>query len=173
MNSSIKNAIIACVVLIGFLFAGSLIVKKDNKFPATYFQEVKHDGYQPSPAVWKVDISPKLASEKAKEIPGHIFLKVLGFILIGGVVVLIILGATDRIGLFEKSPGGTAILFVLLAGYLFCQYGATSPIEANNYVNLSPSEFTRITNVSDSTAKYVTDNSAKDLEKLFDKPMIK
>lgn len=173
MKSSIKNAIIGCLVLIGILIVGSLIVNKDNKFPVTYFQEVKHDGYQPSPAVWKVDISPKLSSEKAKELPGHVFLKVLGFVCVGGVIVLIFLGATDKVSIFEKSMGGTAILFILLAGYLFCQYGATSPIEANNYVNLSPSDFTRITNVSDSTAKYVTDNSAKDLEKLFDKPMIR
>jgi hypothetical protein len=174
MKTPIKNAIIGLLALIASLiFVAEVIVKKDDKFPVTYFSEQKRANFESAPAEYRVDISPKLALEKAKELPAHKILKVISYIAVGGVVILIILGAADKTDIFVQGNGGQWLCYILLAVYLFTQYGASSAILTNNSVNVAPADFIKITNVSDTTVKYVKDNSGKDLEKLFDKPLIR
>jgi hypothetical protein len=172
----LKGAIIACVALITFFIGvNKFIIQKDDKFSVTYFQEVKHPGYESSAAGWKVDISPKLALEKAKEQPNHIIMKIAGYLCFGAALVLILLAAADVIGVFENGFNNNLwILFALMVAFCGFEYGAYGAILQNNYVSLSVDEFKKITNVEDTSVKYVHDNEAKDLEKLFDeKPIIK
>jgi hypothetical protein len=176
MTKQLKGAIIACVALLAFFIGvNKFIIQKDNKYPVTYFQEVKHDGYEASEAGWKVDISPKLALEKAKEQPSHIIMKVAGYLCLGIAIVLILLAAADKIAIFDGGFNNRLyILFALLVGFCGFEYGAYGAILQNNYISLSTQDFTKITNVSDTTVKYIHDNETKDLEKLFDeKPIIR
>lgn len=171
-----KGVIIACVALIAFFISvNQFIIKKDDKYPVTYFQEVKHPGYESSAAGWKVDIAPKLALEKAKEQPNHIIMKIAGYLCFGTALALILLAGADKISLFEKGFNNNLfILFGLMVGFCGFEYGAYGAILQNNYVSISVDEFKKITNVDDTSVKYVHDNDAKDLEKLFDeKPLIK
>jgi hypothetical protein len=176
MTKQLKGAIIACVALIAFFIGvNQFIIKKDDKFPVTYFQEVKHDGYEASAAGWKVDISPRLALEKAKEQPSHIIMKIAGYLCLGAAIVLFLLAAVDKIAILEKGFNNNLyILFGLLVAFAGFEYGAYGAILQNNYVSISVDEFKKITNIDDTSVKYVQDNEAKDIEKLFDeKPIIR
>ncbi len=99
-----KGVIIACVALIAFFIGvNQFIIKKDDKFPVTYFQEVKHPGYESSAAGWKVGIAPALALKKAKEQPNHLVMKIAGYLCFGAALALILLAGADVIGIFEKG----------------------------------------------------------------------
>ncbi len=172
MNSSIKTALILTLAWLGvFIFAKQVIVKKDNKYPVTYFQQVDREGYESTPAQWKIDISPALSLEKAKELKSYsimsglaIFFLILSliFIWVVGLDLLIFNGSTPR-----------WVLILLLLGYISFEYGAHSSVVSNNYVSVTDAEFQKMTNITDKSVKFVKDNENKDIEKLFDKATIR
>lgn len=173
MKSSLKNAIILAVIwAVGLLAINQFVVKKDDKFPVVHYDKVERVGYNAVPAEWKIDISPKLAFEKVSDEPSRKVTSSLGIVLLSlGFIWLILLGA--EVVEFKNIFIGWGVLFALLLGYLVCQYSTYSNVLVNNSVTVSEVDFQKMTGVSDKTVKYVSDNENKDIEKLFDKPMIK
>ncbi len=173
MKSSLKNALILAVIWsIGLFAVNQFVVKQDDKFPVVHYEKVERVGYNAVPAEWKIDISPKLAFEKVSEEPSRKLTSSFGVVLLAlGFIWLILLGA--EVVEFKKNFIAEGVLFALLLGYLVCQYSTYSNVLVNNSVTVSEADFQKMTGVTDKTVKYVTDNENKDIEKLFDKPIIK
>jgi hypothetical protein len=172
MSSQIKNAIFLSLVFLGVFFsAKQFIVKKDHKFPVTYISAVERPGYETAPAEWRIDISPALALEKTKEFGNHKAMAIIAIIFLVASIAWIFVSATDILNLKGSTPN--YVLFLLLLGYLGFEYGAYSGALVNNTVSVPEAQFEKMTGVKDHTVKYVTDNENKDIEKLFDKPIVR
>ena len=172
MSNQIKHAILLSLVFLGVFFVSrQVIVKKDHKFPVTYFQSVERPGYETAPAEWKIDISPALALEKTKEFGNYKVMATIAFLFLIASIVWIFLLATNRVTL--KGSSSNLVLFLLLAGYLGFEYGAYSSALVNNSVSIPAAQFETMTGVKDHSVKYVKDNENKDIEKLFDKPIVR
>lgn len=172
-KSSLKNAILLSVLwIVGLLVVDKFVVKDNAKFQVQYSAQVDRDGYEPYPAGWTISISPKLAFEIVKNEPDRKFFSITAILCLVGAVVFLILLGLDKINVTHKLLP-SAVLFLLLMGYMFCQYGKYSDILVNNYVTISEQQFEKITGIKDKDVKYIYDNENKDVEKLFDKPIIK
>lgn len=172
MSTQIKTAILLSLAFLGVFFASKqFIVKKDHKFPVTYYQSVPRANYEAAPAEWKIDISPALALEKSKEFSNHKLMAGIAIFFLIASVVWIFLIATDTV--FIKGISPSLALFVLLTCYVGFEYGAYSGVLVSNSVSVSEAKFEEMTGVKDHSVKYVSDNENKDIEKLFEKPIIR
>ena len=134
-------AIAAGIILLFQVFVW--YVKSNDTFKVTHFPVVEQTTTESGGYVagalesYKVDISPALAFEKAKEHNGW-------WVTIGMIILILIAAFASLVAtnvLEIDSAGASRTCYVGLCLVAGCWFGAHSSIFASNYVELSPEKY--------------------------------
>lgn len=135
-----RNALILPLVFIAIAAFAKIYVLSDNRYPVTYQSEVKRDGYEASPATYRVAVSPALAWDMTHVTFGSRVQAAFGSICFWLALVLLCLFTFDKLQM-NKQWKKIASVGLLLVLWLFLKYGAHSSAVANTYVDVTPEQY--------------------------------
>lgn len=141
MNPILKRLILS-VIPISFIviaFFAKVYVLSDHTPAATFYQEIQHPGYEPSPAYYVVTPSPAKAWELTHLSPGGRTMDAIAVILFWAAMAFLVLNALDFIPL--KPTQAAIVAFVILAAWMGFKYGAHSSAVTNTQVIVTPADF--------------------------------
>lgn len=138
-----KLALIVFVSLASFFAIAQVYVNTDNSFRVTHKEKIERPGYEDYAERYVVEISPKVAYEKAGERVQVKAYRILGLITLVALGIFILIWS---LSLYEFDRVGNWIAFGLMtlaAIFLFAAHGS---VFTSNSVEVTPEVYEKIKN---------------------------